>query len=143
MNQITSQLYVTDILTVQQRALPRITHVVTVCQDSVGDNVSCAYDHFCMSDGPVEGYVPGDDSYGMFEDACECVIESLRANNTVLVHCHAGRSRSVAVCTAALAVTENLSYGEAFTWVKEARPIANPHPVLKEYAETFVQTHSE
>lgn len=142
MNRITPHLYVTDILTVQQRTLPRITHVVTVCQDNVGDNVGCAYDHFCMSDGPLEGHVPGDDSYELFEEACECVIESLQDDNTVLVHCHAGRSRSVAVCTAALAITESLSYDDAFTQVKKARPIANPHPHLKNHAETFIETHT-
>jgi protein-tyrosine phosphatase len=142
MNQITPMLYVTDIKTVRETSLPGITHVVTVCQDDVRDNVGCDYDYFCMSDGPAQGYVPGDNSYEMFEEACECVIESLESDNTVLVHCHAGRSRSVAVCTATLAVTGGLTYEEAFNRVREARPIANSHPLLRDHAERFIETHA-
>lgn len=143
MNKITDQLYVTDIQTVRERPLGEINHVVTVCQDSVEDNIpgDVTYDYFCMADGVESGQVPGDASFEMFEKAADRVVAGLTVGNKVLVHCHAGVSRSVAVATAALAVTEDLTTEEALQRVRLARPIADPHDMLWLHADRYVELY--
>ncbi|UBF22417.1 dual specificity protein phosphatase [Haloarcula virus HCTV-15] len=143
MNPITERLYVTDIQSVRERPLDGIDHVVTVCQDSVEDNLpeGVHYDFFCMADGVESGHVPGDSSFEMFEQATDRVVAGLTVGDTVLVHCHAGVSRSVAVATAALAVTEDLSTEEAFQRVRMARPLADPHDLLWLHADRYVEMY--
>jgi hypothetical protein len=54
------------------------------------------------------------------------VIERLRANQKVLVHCSAGFNRSVAICCAVLIVLEGLSAEAALDRVREHHPWARP-----------------
>jgi len=137
MNQITPQLYITDIETARRTASPTDV-VVTVCQDDIEDNVSekCSYKWFNMSDGDT-GY-GGRSDYGIFKEACDAVISHLEKGDSVLVHCHVGKSRSAAVCIASLAVFEKLRYNEAYKKVKEARSFINPDSLLVEHANRYI-----
>lgn len=56
----------------------------------------------------------GPHKYEIFEDAVDCVIENLNENNTVLVHCQAGISRSVSVCIAAYITYYDSEYENAY-----------------------------
>lgn len=56
----------------------------------------------------------GDHSYTTFENAVDDVIQKLENNNSVLVHCQAGMSRSVSVCIAAYVSTTDVDYNKAF-----------------------------
>jgi len=56
------------------------------------------------------------------------LIERLRAEERVLVHCSAGMNRSVSVCCAALIKLENLSAEAALERVRQHHPWARPDP---------------
>lgn len=48
-------------------------------------------------------------------------------NGKVLIHCRAGRSRSVALCAAFLITRRGMSLDEAWEAIREARPCARPN----------------
>jgi hypothetical protein len=54
------------------------------------------------------------------------VIERLRADQRVLVHCVAGMNRSTTICCAVLILLEGLSADEALARVREQHPWARP-----------------
>jgi len=143
-NDITDTLSVSDIDAVRETSTEDFDHVVTVCQDSVEDNVGCEYSHFEMADGPqAVGKYGGSHKYSLFEEAVDTVIASIRNNERTLVQCHHGQSRSVAVCIAALAVSETLSYSTARNRVRDARPIANPDRLLVRHAKQYIHEHGD
>jgi protein-tyrosine phosphatase len=78
--------------------------------------------------------------YGDFAEAVDTLRELLASERTVFVHCGAGVSRSVAVTTAALAARDGRSPDEALDRVTDRRPVANPHPHLRQQAEEYVET---
>lgn len=86
-----------------------------------------------------DGFVfpDGEHDYLEFKAAVEYVVNALNEGNTVLVHCQAGVSRSVAITTVALATVTSLSLQEAFDCVEAVRPNANPHPELRESMERY------
>jgi len=162
MNQVTPHLWITDIEAAREQDTSRFDAVITVCQDSVEANVSddISYCHHPLTDGEPQGHVQGDhdpqhgscitqeddsfrgdNSYEGFAQAVDDVLVRLNRGDDTLVHCHVGRSRSVAVACAALAVVKGLTYDQAFTLVKEARPIANPNPALRTKAEKYIESH--
>lgn len=59
--------------------------------------------------------------------ACFDFVEDGMKTGRVLVHCNAGVSRSVSIVIAFLIKNRNLSFNEAFTIVKTARPSAKPN----------------
>ncbi|MDJ1434610.1 dual specificity protein phosphatase [Halostagnicola sp. A-GB9-2] len=127
MNEITDQLWISDINSVMESDTSRFDHVVTVCQDSVEDNIGCEYDHFNIADGPLsQDHYGGDLSHSSFEDAAETLHEALENDKTVLVHCHAGQSRSAAVAAAALGRRQDCRFSEALAQIEDVRPIINP-----------------
>lgn len=143
--QITESLYIGDILDVRQGKTSDFDHIVTVCQDNVQANVSGDYDFFCLSDGPAKqmGHNPGEYSYELLSEAIGTVVDSLREGNTILVHCHAGQSRSATVCVAALAIYEDISWDESFNRLRTARPSINPVPELISDGKKYVQEQKE
>ena len=54
------------------------------------------------------------------------VIDHLKKDESVLVHCVAGMNRSATICCAVLMLTENLTAEEALTRVREQHPWAKP-----------------
>ncbi len=72
----------------------------------------------------------GEGSQGMtVAQICEeasWVLERLRQNQRVLVHCVAGMNRSVTVCCGVLILLEGLSAEEALSRVREHHPWARP-----------------
>lgn len=132
-SRITDQLYVGDIQDAREAPTDRFDRVVTVCQDEVSDNVGCAYNWFNMSDGPENSY-GGDSSYELFAEAADCVLASLDDGETVLVHCHMGQSRSVAVAAAALAVFKQAYAERGFEWVRQGRGQTHPDHSLRLHA---------
>lgn len=133
-------LWISDISTTRNSSVPTET-VVTVCQDDIYDNISDStrYFHFNMADGECDGY-GGDDSYECFERAVTIVLNELDADHDVLVHCHAGQSRSAAVCITAVATVDDYSYSEAYRRVEDARSIIDPNPELVEKIWQFLSS---
>lgn len=140
-SQISNNLYVGDIDDARNGDVSEFDAIVTVCQDGCSDNISedCEYSHFELRDGPYDSYGRGEFSYDLFEDAVDTVLSHRIRRQKVLVHCHAGVSRSAAVTTAALAVLENLTWNEAFEKVENARPNVNPNGNLVEFGERYVE----
>lgn len=137
MIEVHGQVWVADIGSVRENSTKDFDRVITVCQDHVADNVSCAYEWYNMADGECDGY-GGDDSYARFKQAAESLLWALERGERVLIHCHAGKSRSTSVAMAALAVYEDIPWEDSFNMVKENRPSANPDSQLRRYSRRFV-----
>lgn len=137
--QVYGGLYISDIEGVQEGDTSDFDRVVSVCQDECSDNVACKYEHFCLADGPdgEEGHVPGEYSYDLLTDAIDAVIAARIRRETVCVHCHAGVSRSAAVCIGALAIVEGMSFDEAHEIVRDAKHI-QPKTEMLEHVEQYV-----
>eukprot|EP00667_Euglena_gracilis_P002668 EG_transcript_2669 len=100
-----------------------VTHILNV-SDEVRDVVlpSIVFMRISIEDRPYKLLQPS------FEKASRFIGEGLSATaGVVLVHCHAGVSRSSAVVIAHLMLTERLSLKEAFARVKRARRIIEPN----------------
>jgi len=138
-NQIIDGLYVSNITYAVTEDTSEFDRVVTVCQDNIEDNVGCRYSHYKMADGEPQGHNPGDCSFELFEQAADEVAVALADGETVLVHCHAGQSRSVSVCMAAVAALTDSSFAHAREVVEDARPQAQPNALLLEHARKYAQ----
>lgn len=138
-SQITGGLYISDIEGVRQGDTSQFDRVISVCQDECSDNVACEYEHFCMADGPggEQGHVPGEYSYDILTDAIDAVVAARIRRETVCVHCHAGVSRSAAVCIGALAIVEGLSYEEALSRVQDTKYI-QPTREMLEHVQQYI-----
>lgn len=142
MDEITSQLWITDLTGVREQDTSRFDRVITVCEDNVSDNVGCEYEHYSMADGPhCTGY-GGGFSFELFAEAANAVHEALSEGETVLVHCHVGQNRSVSVSAAALARLEDYSYSKALGIIQEQRPIANPTETFRKLLRQYATKHS-
>jgi protein-tyrosine phosphatase len=136
-------LHISSIRSVQSHETNQYDRIISVCQDIVPQNISdeTPYEHFMLADDErSRDEWGGSTSYTVFARAAESVVDALEAvpDEDVLVHCHVGKNRSAAVCAAALAVYEDTSYAEAFTKVKEARPMVNPTELMRQHGERFV-----
>lgn len=140
MTQINEQLHITAIQEARDMNKDDLDRVVTVCQDGIADHVptACNYDVFRLADGrPREGK-HGSSSYKLFAAAARSIEEALRNDEEILVHCHAGISRSGSASIAALASIHDKSYEEAFEAVRERREKVNPHPYLEGLARRYI-----
>jgi len=138
------ELFISGIVSVREDSTSHLDRIITVCQDSVEDNVSDEqeYDFYCMADGPHNAY-GGDSSYEMFEEAADTLYEALKSGESVLIHCHMGQSRSVSVAVAALGRLLNIPRHEAFKTVKYYRPQAHPDRLLMGHASTYIEQYTE
>ena len=137
------ELHITDITEAIQEPTSHFDRVITVCQDSIEDNISDdqTYSYYCMSDGPTNAY-GGDHSYEMFEEAADELYEALSDDESVLIHCHHGTSRSVSVATAALGRLLGMNRSEAIDRVHYYRPRPSyPDRLLMEHASEYITQH--
>lgn len=147
MTEVSEQVYVTDKSWVEQHTLPDdVDRVITVCQEEVSAHipVSVAYEWYQMSDGPSNRY-GGDHSYRIFEMAAASMLRALEAGETVLIHCHAGQSRSVSVSSAALAAyNDSIRVMGYIYYIKDARGSGTlPDDSLIRYAKRFVEEYQD
>jgi predicted protein tyrosine phosphatase len=96
-------------------------------------DASTTEEQFKFRDGPHD--------YEQFEAAAAYVVEHLQADDSVLVHCQAGVSRSPAICIAAIATLENRSPEDARTAVEDIHPRTNPEPRVWESTIRFVEAN--
>ncbi|KAK7264516.1 hypothetical protein RJT34_32125 [Clitoria ternatea] len=72
-----------------------------------------------------------------FNECFDFIDEAKRQGGSVLVHCFAGRSRSVTIVVAYLMKTRGMSFSEALQHVKSKRPSASPNPGFIRQLEDF------
>jgi len=100
--------------------------------------------HIDITDGetkrvrPDNGETYGNDLDTYLDDATSFIAAHLR-RGCVLVHCGAGKSRSVAVVIAYLCRYAGMSYTEAAAFVAERRPGACPAPCFAEAIKRWLQ----
>lgn len=136
------ELFISGIVSAREDPTSHLDRIITVCQDSVEDNISeeQEYDFYCMADGPHNAY-GGDSSYEMFEEAADSLYAALEADESVLIHCHMGQSRSVSVAVAALGRLLDLPRHEAFAKVEYYRPQAHPDKLLMKHASKYINAN--
>lgn len=137
-------LFIGDIDDARTQSTSHLDRVITVCQDSVADNISdsIVYGYYNMSDGPDNEY-GGRHDYELFKEAAEELYRSLKRRESVLIHCHAGQSRSVSVSVAAIGQLLDISRSEAFDIVSRYRPQANPDYLLMGHAQQYIEEHTD
>jgi len=101
-----------------------------------------------LADGESHALGPAHDRYGKehpsrgledyLDDATSFIAAHIR-RGCVLVHCGAGKSRSVAVVIAYLCRYAGMSYAEAAAFVAERRPGACPAPCFAEAVKRWLQ----
>lgn len=142
------ELHVTNIREAAETDKSDFDRVITVCQERIDDNVSddMTYSFYCMSDGDpaVEGKYGGSCDYDMFSDAAQELYHALRKDETVLIHCHAGVSRSVSVATAALGQLLDLRRSEALDLIHYYRPVDQyPDMKLMDHASEYISEYTD
>lgn len=86
--------------------------------------------------------IPIDDTYNQhieqyFDMTYNTIEQAIKENKNVLVHCHAGVSRSVTIVIAYLMRKNNLTYEQARTFVKSKRSIIDPNPDFVKSLQEF------
>jgi len=110
-------------------APPQYDTIVSVGYDDKPPTTSSTGDEFWFPDG--------DHDYSVFKSAVDYVIKQINTENSVLVHCRSGRSRSTAIVITTLAITENLSLDEAFNRVKNKHPLTDPATPIRDSMERY------
>jgi len=139
---VCQNLSVSDIDTVMSDDISEYDTIVSVCQDCKRDNVGQEYLHFPLADDmrSKESY-GGSVDYQDFYKAAETVAERIEDEH-VLVHCHAGRNRSVSVCAAVRGAT----YGIPPTYTTNDLTVVGvdvkQSPLMLGFAEQYVRDTS-
>jgi len=84
----------------------------------------CAQDRLCVHEIPD---MPDAPLTAALDELVPFALGHLRAGRNVLVHCQAGRSRSVAIAAAVLCVLSRISVTVAMERIIRARPLVHPH----------------
>lgn len=136
------ELYISDIQEARTIDKSGFDRVITVCQDSIEDNVSDSieYTHHNMADGETD--YGGSSNYILFKKATDELLAALEEDESVLIHCHQGTSRSVSTACAALAVHLDLRRDEAIDLIHHYHPRDNyPNPLLMDHVRTYIENN--
>lgn len=113
-----------------------ITHILMVGLDLVAHHPDhITYKHILIDDKATERDV----LLAALKDACDYIDVALAGGGSVLVHCHAGVSRSASVVIAWVMRTFGLTYVDAYTWVRKGRPIIKPNKGFQEALQSSWQ----
>lgn len=142
------ELHITNITEAVQMDKSEIDRVITVCQEPIDDNVSSdtEYSWYDMSDGDpvVEGQYGGSCEYSLFSDAANELYTALSDGETVLIHCHAGQSRSVSVSAAALGRLLDIGRADTLDTIHHYRIThAYPDQKLMDHARTYINQYTD
>ncbi|KAJ0890886.1 putative phosphoric monoester hydrolase [Helianthus annuus] len=123
-SQIEEGLYLGSVEAANNKALLKslnITHILTVAS-----SVPPAYPND-FTYKTFDSHDRGDVNIAQFFDDCFGFISEAKRTGNVLVHCFAGRSRSVTVVVAYMMKTHGMSSYEALNLVKRKRSVAAPN----------------
>lgn len=71
------------------------------------------------------------------QDCCDFITQARNEKGMVLVHCNTGVSRAPAVVIGYLMSCDGLSFDDALSWVKKARPASSPNPGFMEQLKKY------
>ena len=115
-----SQAHASKLKTLRDFKIDAILNVTTEIENYF-PNEGFEYCNCPVLDSPVTNI------YTIFE-SCFAFIDKIRnSGRKLLVHCHAGVSRSTTICVAYLMRTEGMKYEHAMNWVRMCRPIVAPN----------------
>jgi protein-tyrosine phosphatase len=141
------QLYITNITEAISKVNASDSEydaVVTVCQDSIEDHVSdnIEYTHKSMADS-INPDVEGSHQYPKFAVSANELHNHLKNRKSVLIHCHAGQSRSVSVSVAALGRLLNKPRDEALNIIhRDRKTFQNPSKFLIDHADKYIKENT-
>lgn len=141
MDEVASQLWLTDLKTVITNDLERFDRVITVCDEDVTDVVPCEHNQFKLDSATFTTTSESNYNYDRFAAAVNRLVEALADGEIVLTHCGSGISRSVSVASAAVARRNKQSLEEAFRHIKQQRPDANPSDLYQNHAKKYAARH--
>jgi len=72
-----------------------------------------------------------------FQESHSFIDEAFEEGGVVLVHCIAGQSRSASIVISFLMNSNNMSFSEAFQYVKDRREFINPNPGFKKQLQNY------
>ena len=98
--------------------------IITVDIEPIEPQGTLAYHWINMSDAGTTKR--GSYDYSVFAYAADTLVSALQHGHDVAIHCFVGRSRSVGVTIAAVAVINDVSFQAALDHVTHHRPEANP-----------------
>jgi len=142
---ITPQLSITDIDTVKEQSTAEFDHVVSVCEDDIESHLDDSvdeYDQIELADGPCGTYFGVECNFDLFETATDTIRSALEADQSALVHCHAGASRSVVTSATALATIREQPLIEALETIEDVIPHTHPANSLQKYGQCYVFKHT-
>jgi protein-tyrosine phosphatase len=110
-----------------------ITAILDVASNQNQPTYGRLYSNVRLIDGP--GNMPRD-----FEQAV-LALESLMNDSAevVLIHCHAGVSRSPTICATYLAKKNKTTFDEAVASIRLNRQFIDPHPALRKMARQYLR----
>ena len=113
---------------------PPVTSILGVCEQRAAiSHQLVRYVHLPFTDD-----MPIPDNPPVLDIALAFLRESLERGETVLVHCHKGRSRSAALLTA-YGYSIGMSLHEAFTYIQQHRPAVRwSIPLMQSVEQYFV-----
>lgn len=143
----TGELHITNITKARQMLEDnhQFDTIITVCQDSIQNNVDNEnkYYYYCMADGVHNKNTSGSYKYDMFEDVADTLYQKLSEGEKVLIHCHAGQSRSVSVSVAALGRLLNKSAQDTLEIIYEYRfSYQDPSRILMKHTKKYIEQHT-
>ena len=111
----------------------KITHILNCAAeidapDDMGSNtyLKCPFlDH------------PNEDILRKLPEALDFIEMALKSDNTLVVHCNLGISRSASIVAAFLMQSEKLSMQKALAIIKKAHPRSRPNPGFQKQLEWF------
>lgn len=136
MHEITSNLYLSDVNQVGIHSRYERYDIDGVIRLSHGDPKNGYPDDVDVYAYPMEDGPRNDQ--GTMSEAVDRTATLLDDGKTVVVHCCAGESRSVAVCMASLAVSREVDFSEGWELVESVKPV-RAHPDVIDNARIVVR----
>jgi len=125
MSKITEQIYIGNIFNAANKNWledHHITHIINAT-DIIPNFFPNDYKYLNLK---LED-TPQQSLYEVLEPSYKFIYGALGNGGTVLVHCHAGMSRSVSIVIYFLMKLKKMTYIQALMYIRKHRPIAEPN----------------
>ena len=109
-----------------------ITHVLSCAKEFGRPEFDIEYHQLPITDDKADSQ-----TRRQFREGASVIHKWIRNHKTVIVHCHAGISRSVSVVMAYYILYKGYTYDMAYLLLKEKRPNMNIHPLYIPILRSF------